>query len=382
VRGSPARRRPAIGENPEIARRSAAKPEGGSLSPRRLALPSRWAADARAPEIAARAEEARNESLAGALRLGMTTAYHVLLNARSGSAGEETAELVRTAFAEHGHPATIDADADAPFADRIRRAAESPADVIVAAGGDGTATALAAALVDTGKVLAVLPLGTANLLARDLGLPLDISQWFAALDAMQPRAIDVGEVNGRVFLHKVVIGTVPGIAAVREKLRDQPGIKLGFLRHFVRRLNRSKRLAVEITTSGGDRRVDRVRSIAVSNNDYDEGLGRFFSRSRLDAGHLSVYVLKSLRFGDALRLSAKMLLGRWRQDQAIEIESVLRVSVRMKRPLVKAMLDGEIVDLEMPLDFRIRPAALRVLAPVPIEATKADALPAATAAGA
>jgi diacylglycerol kinase family enzyme len=64
--------------------------------------------------------------------------YHVVLNVRSGSAGDDTAELLKQALAEHGHVATIDADHDTPFADRIRRAAESSADVVIAAGGDGT----------------------------------------------------------------------------------------------------------------------------------------------------------------------------------------------------------------------------------------------------
>src|SRR5690242_2057973 len=120
-----------------------------------------------------RRNESRRCALSGAMAI---TSYHVLLNARSGSAGDETAALLRTALAEHGHAATIDADAEAPFADRVRRAVDSSADVIVAAGGDGTVTALAEAIVDSGKTLAVLPLGTANLLARDLGLPLDLAQ--------------------------------------------------------------------------------------------------------------------------------------------------------------------------------------------------------------
>jgi diacylglycerol kinase family enzyme len=68
--------------------------------------------------------------------------------------------------------------------------------------------------------------------------------------------------------------------------------------------------------------------------------------------------------GDVLRLSAEMLAGRWQEDDALGIESVGWVRIRMKRPSVKVMIDGEVEMFSSPLDFRIRPKALTVLAPV------------------
>jgi diacylglycerol kinase family enzyme len=131
---------------------------------------------------------------------------------------------------------------------------------------------------------------------------------------------------------------------------------------------------VELTLSAGDKRVERVRSIAVVNNDYDEGFGQFFSRSCLDAGTLSLYVIKHLTLGDVLRLSAEMLLGNWRNDKAIEIENVRHVGIRMKHSTVKAMIDGEIETLDTPLNFQVRPCALSVLAPVSAVAAETDIL--------
>jgi diacylglycerol kinase family enzyme len=312
---------------------------------------------------------------AAAMKTPLT--YHLLLNARSGSARADTAEVLRMAFGKHGHRVVIDADEDKPLADRVARAAESSADVVVAGGGDGTATALAEAILGTDKLLAVLPLGTANLLARDLGLPLEAEQWVAGLDDMAVRRIDVGEVNGRIFLHKVVIGTIPGIAAAREQIRDRSdiGAVLGFLGHLVRRLERARPMAAEITLGAGGKRFERVKSIAVVNNDYDEGLGQLFSRSCLDGGTLSLYLVRHLSFGDVLRLSAEMLLGNWRNDAALEIEKVRHVSMRLRRPMIKAMIDGEIASLETPLSFQVRPSALPILAPVaPVQAEGNDDL--------
>lgn len=308
--------------------------------------------------------------------------FHVMLNASSGTAlaGGVGADQIVEQFGRLGHRISIDADSRRPFERRLMAARNSPAPVLVAAGGDGTATALAKVASETGKRLAVLPLGTANLLARDLNLPLTLDQWFAALPDMIEREIDFGEVNGQIFLHKVVIGAVPGIAAVREKIRGNATwrARFGFATHFFRTLSRVRRFAVEVTPETGDATIHRVHAIAVANNDYEEGLGKVFARSRLDAGFLSLYIVHSLSPGDALRLGFEMLLGTWRQDAAIEIENVRSVTVRTKRQKVRAMIDGEVGMIDGPFEFKIHPRGLKVLAgPVAAETVDAPELKAA-----
>ncbi|WP_236884183.1 diacylglycerol/lipid kinase family protein [Devosia sp. A16] len=295
------------------------------------------------------------------------TKFHIVLNPNSGAALRDgiTAERLHRLFAERGISISVDADAERPFEERIQTARQSGAEMLLSAGGDGTVTALAEVAMETGRTLAVLPLGTANLLARDLSIPIAIEAWFDALEQMTPRRIDVGEVNGRIFLHKVVIGAVPGIAAAREKLRGRAELaaRIGFLGHFIRRLSRLRRFAVEITPRSGEPRIERVQSIAIANNDYAEGLGQVFHRPHLDEGTLSLYLLRQLRFTDALRLAIEMVLGNWRNDDVLEVEHVRALTVRTRRRLVRAMLDGEIVSLSSPLRFRILPLALSILAP-------------------
>jgi diacylglycerol kinase family enzyme len=303
--------------------------------------------------------------------------FHVMLNASSGTAlaAGVTADALVAKFGELGYRISIDADSNRPFERRLLAARNSPAPVLVAAGGDGTATALAKVASESGKRLAVLPLGTANLLARDLHLPLEIDQWFAALGQMEEREVDFGEVNGQLFLHKVVIGAVPGIAVVREKIRGNStiGARLGFITHFFRTLSRVRRFAVEVTSDTGEPVIHRVHAIAVANNDYEAGIGKVFARSRLDAGFLSLYIVRSLSPGDALRLGLEMLLGTWRNDEAIEIENVRSVTVRTRRRRVRAMIDGEVGMIDGPFEFRIHPLGLKVLAgPVAAEATEAE----------
>lgn len=303
--------------------------------------------------------------------------YHVVLNPNSGGAVALglTAETLKERFDAAGYAATVDADCDTPLKERIERAVASDADTIVAAGGDGTVTAIAHAILDTTKALAVLPTGTANLLARDLNIPLDLEKAITTLSEMQPRRIDVGEVNDRTFLHNVTIGLIPEIAVAREQIRGRSDLsaKLGFAQFLLRRLTRAKRLAVEIVLDGSQSRAQRVQAVSVANNAYDEGFGHVFSRARLDAGCLNVYTFKHLALGDFVRLTLGMAVGQWRKHEALTIESACKVTLRLKRPSIMTMLDGEVETMDLPLNFRIRPLALTVLAPAPAEVVADDA---------
>ncbi|WP_045684060.1 diacylglycerol/lipid kinase family protein [Martelella endophytica] len=289
---------------------------------------------------------------------------HIVLNANAGSAEKaDLAETLVERFTEAGIRATIDADREAPLEARILRAVESEAPLIVAAGGDGTVTAIAEALIGTRKTLAIVPLGTANLLARDLDIPLDIDTAIGAIPDMHVRHIDAGVLNGRVFLHKVVVGLVPGIAAGRERIRHRSGLRtyLGLAAYFLRRLARARPMIARI--ENGESRTERLYSVAVANNGYDEGFGRFFARSRLDRGVLCLYRIRRLTLADVFRLTIGMLIGRWRNDVAIDVAEVRTVRLRGRKPATQVMIDGEIALITGTLDFSIRPGTVAVLAP-------------------
>lgn len=293
--------------------------------------------------------------------------YYVILNANAGTANATgiSAEALTELFNANGLKASVDARSDVSLAERIADAMASEAPTIVAAGGDGTITALAAALVGSDKNLAILPLGTVNALAKDLHVPLDLKSAVAALVTGETHRIDVGEVNGRIFLHKVVVGLIPGVAAGRERIRGRQdtSAKIGFLRYFFRRLARARRIAVVIDPGNGDRRIERVQAMAVASNAYDEGVGQFFSRQSLDRGTLTLYVLHHFTTRDFLRLTTRMLLGRWQNDEALTVESVESVTIDTRKDLIKVMFDGEVETLHTPLQFKIRPKALSVIVP-------------------
>jgi diacylglycerol kinase family enzyme len=297
----------------------------------------------------------------------------VILNAHAGTADAAAISegMLHDLFVTNGLPAIIDARQERPLSERLRDAVASDASIVVAAGGDGTITAVAEALLGTDKTLAILPLGTVNALAKDLHVPLDLPKAVVNLVTGHEHRIDIGEVNGRIFLHKVVIGLIPGVAAGREHIRGRRGVwaKIGLLRYFFRRLARAKRLAVAIEPSDGSRRIERLQSLAVASNAYDEGIGQFFSRQSLDRGTLTLYTLKHLNARDFVRLTVGMILGNWQNDEALAMESVRGVTIDTRHTLIKVMLDGEVDTLTTPLEFAIRPKALSVIVPAEITAS-------------
>jgi diacylglycerol kinase family enzyme len=293
--------------------------------------------------------------------------FHVIFNPNAGTALASglTTDRLRALFGAAGLTFEIDDDETLPMADRVARAMEGSSDVVVAGGGDGTVLAVAEAVAGTDKALGILPLGTMNALARDLGLPLDLEGAISALASSEPRAIDLAEVNGQPFLHNVIIGLVPSIAIGREHIRGKGLVqKLGFVRFMLRRFARARRIALALRPDGEDARIERLQTLVVANNSYEQRFGTIMSRRRLDRGSLTVYLIRSLRLADAVRLAAEMLWGTWQEDEVIEFERVRSLDVDGKRRRVLATMDGEVLHLDLPLRFGVRPKSLQVLAPV------------------
>jgi diacylglycerol kinase family enzyme len=296
-----------------------------------------------------------------------TRRYHIIFNPAAGTA--LNSGLTTAALSEHferaGLAFDIDDDDQTEMSERLARALAGPADVVVAGGGDGTVLAVAAALIGSDKLLAVLPLGTLNGLARDLGLALDLSAAIAQLEQLEPRAIDVAEVNGRPFLHNVIVGLIPGIAIGRELIRGHTGLrtKIRFIRFMWRRMTYAHRIALALRSDKSATRIELVQTLVVANNSYDQRIGTFMARHRLDRGTMTAYLIRSLRMRDALRLAFAMVAGRWRGDQVMEFEKVKELSVASKRKRVLVTMDGEVTRLTTPLNFRVYPRSLQVLAP-------------------
>ncbi|WP_026869245.1 diacylglycerol/lipid kinase family protein [Inquilinus limosus] len=248
-------------------------------------------------------------------------------------------------------------------------AVASDAEAILVGGGDGTIIAAAERLLPenrsgAARPLGIVPLGTANLLARDLGLPLSPEAAVATLLAGTPRRIDVGLVNDRIFLNSSLPGIAPRMVLQRERMRHDPGPMkwLRLVRAFLRGYDRGPRLHVVLQADGRPLRLI-TRTLAVTNNPLAEGFAAIHSRTGLDGGTLGVYAARIGRRLDLWRLIARIVAGTWQQDPAAAALQARRVTVISRRARLWVANDGENHLLATPLRYRILPKALTVLVP-------------------
>jgi diacylglycerol kinase family enzyme len=250
------------------------------------------------------------------------------------------------------------------LAEAAREAAARGVDAVVAGGGDGTVSAIAGALAGSETRLGVLPLGTLNHFAKDNGIPLDLAGAAGTIADGCEAALDVGRVNGRVFVNNSSLGVYARALTNRDVKRDQLGMsKWPAMAWAVWKVfRRSPLLRVELVTDGEMRRL-RTPLVFVGNNRYDLELFRVGTRSCLDEGVLSLYIATTNSRWGMIKLGVRAALGRLEQSRDFETRCVTNVRIGTRRSRVHASIDGEIATLDAPLVYDVWPGALRVLAP-------------------
>jgi YegS/Rv2252/BmrU family lipid kinase len=298
----------------------------------------------------------------------MSLKVAIVFNARSGSllgqAGEEIGRSVERRFAEAGFETALSLAEGGEIPLAAERAAEGGAAAVIVGGGDGTILSVASRLIDTDTALGVLPLGTANLLARDLDIPLTLDEAVTALLSAGRQRIDVAEVNGEPFLNNAVLGLYAKLARERERSRGRMTLWrwVKLIARALRMLTRYPRLRMRVDFGQGPRAV-KAMTLTVSNNVYDGGFRAPFKRSRLDRRELGVYIAKHKSIWSLLRFGAEILTGNWVRDRDLESATAETLTVDAKPRRLRITADGELRLMTTPLVFRIRPAALTVLVP-------------------
>lgn len=288
----------------------------------------------------------------------------VILNPDSGTGKTEAAlKRVTELFREAGREAHTTL---ARGGDELRRAvvaaiaADPPA--IVAGGGDGTLSTVAGALVGHDVPLGVLPLGTLNHFAKDLGVPLDLDEAVAVVLAGRSERIDMGEVNGRLFLNNTSLGLYPLIVRQRAQHGGHRPVKwIVAAWATFREIRRHREIAVRIVVEGQES-IHRTPILFIGNNRYHAGGRDLGSRETLRGGRLAIYIVKGRGRRHLFRLAAKMLAAKgYREDLEVLLADAATIEVGL--PRIEIALDGELESFEPPLQYRIRPGALSVLLP-------------------
>ena len=302
---------------------------------------------------------------------GNGKALSVLWNVKSGwSAAGEQATRVREVLAgmdPDPHFCRVEHGRD--LASLARQRVEDGSTVVIAAGGDGTINAVASALVHRQATLGIIPAGTLNHFARDLGFSLDPVEAAQQLLNSQELSVDVGQVNGRVFINNSVLGLYPIYWVVRRAFESHGwgGSALGrfaaVLGGILRVFWRLPHLHLRLVTETEVREVE-TPFILVANNEHELEKGRIGKRKALNEGHLWVYVMRRSSRWAVLRYFLRYIAGRFSRYDAFEEFKVKELCIRTgRRKRIGVGVDGEVVPMHSPLEYRSLPGALRVLVP-------------------
>jgi YegS/Rv2252/BmrU family lipid kinase len=290
----------------------------------------------------------------------------VLLNRGGGAvaADPKMTGKVRKAFRAARVDVAIELVAGGDCEVRCRAIAARGDGLLVVGGGDGTISAAASALVGTKTILGILPLGTLNHFARDLGIPPDLHEAAALIAARKARRVDVAEMNGRVFINNSAIGLYPLMVIDRDLQRKRLGRskRLAMIVASIRTLARFNHQRLTLTVNDEKERID-TPLLFVGNNNYRVDLGAPGRRESIADGTLSVFVMRQKTRRGFVAASIRALFNRARDDDMVRIDDVQRLRVSSRRSALAVSLDGEVVGVAPPLDYKVRPKALRVIAP-------------------
>jgi diacylglycerol kinase family enzyme len=208
-------------------------------------------------------------------------------------------------------------------------------------------------------------LGTLNHFAKDLHIPLDLDAAARVLLDGREARVDVGEVEGRIFLNNSSLGLYPSIVRHREKQQERLGRGKwpAFVWATLTVLKRYPFLNVRLSTDD-QRLIRRTPFVFVGNNEYQMESFDIGARSCIDAGHLSLYVAHRTGRLGLLRLAWRALFGGLRDAEDFDALCTKEVFIETRRPKrLRVATDGEVTVMTTPLHYRVRPGALRVIVP-------------------
>ena len=212
--------------------------------------------------------------------------------------------------------------------------------------------------------LGVLPLGTLNHFAKDLGIPLAVEDAAATIAAGRTRMVDLAEVNGEIFINNSSIGIYPYMVIDRERRRAQHKLAkwMAMVPAFFRMLRHFPRRRLRISAKGFARPY-RTPCLFVGNNEYGMELFTFGRRHRLDTGELWFYVVKPRTPLEFFWMVCRLCFGHLDQARDLDKFELAEAEIAAKTSRLPVALDGEVKIMHTPLHYRSRPRALRVFVP-------------------
>lgn len=293
----------------------------------------------------------------------------VIANPKSGRNSRDKAAIDR-AMAVLGPGARLRRwSAEGGLEDEVKQAVAEGYKIVVAAGGDGTVTGVAQALIGTGVPMGVLPLGTFNYFARGLGLPQEPEAAASAILNGTPHRISVGVVNGQVFLNNASLGLYPTALRERETAYKRWGrsrlmAHVALLRTLYR-FQRPHRLTIE--TDDGATLTLRTPLVFAARSAYQVDYFGLDGRDAISADQFAVYIARDGSRWHLFRMALRLATGSMKAGRDIDLITPrqMRIATRASQPYVA--YDGEKRRMPAPLDFKILDDALAIIRPDPAD---------------
>ncbi len=239
--------------------------------------------------------------------------------------------------------------------------------MLLVVGGDGTLRSAAQRLAGSDRVMAIIPAGTFNFFARNLGVPEDPEAALELALTGTPRAVDLGCVNDHVFLSNASFGLYARLIRAREQHSRRFGrhrlVAIASTVLTLLRGYRTMRLSVRENDQARQVRSPMVfvgiNSLQLRGIDLDVA-------DCIERGQLAVVVMKPVGGWALFRLSLRGLLRRLRDERSLELCCTPTLTIQPDRPRLTVVLDGERMRIAAPLAFSILPGALQVIAPAAV----------------
>lgn len=290
----------------------------------------------------------------------------LIINASAGTGcTDEWAQGMLDKFRSHAMEVTLTmARSGAEIIATAKQAVADGVSLVIAGGGDGTQSAVASVLAGTEVVHGVLALGTLNHFARDLNIPVDLDAAIRTIAEGRVTRVDVGDVNGHIFINNSGLGIYPDL--VRDRERQQ------------RRLGRGKWLAFALATLAIAKRfpfldvrlrIDetehnrRTPFVFIGNNQYRMEGFNIGVRERIDEGRLCLHMAHRTGRLGLLRLALHALTHRLAQASDFDMLNSTELFIATHKKRLRVATDGEVTMMSSPLHYRIHRAALKVIVP-------------------
>lgn len=295
----------------------------------------------------------------------MANSIEIILNKGSGShEAQDSREILTKVFRESGRSFAISVASGDEIGRLAREKAKSDCEVLVAGGGDGTICSVAEAAREHGKTLGVLPLGTFNYFAKNLGIPLELEEAARVILEGKPVRASVLDLDGRLVLNNSSIGIHPAVLMQRRKLYRRWGRNQlnAYLSVLITASQPPPRLRVRLATDEGEV-VRETPLVMICSNAFQMEEFALDGKRCLAEEKFALYVARMAGRATIFRLGMRALFRCLRPGIDYEVICTSDVTIEtLRRRRLHAAVDGELETLNSPMRFQVAPQPLCVLA--------------------